>query len=84
MDLVRLVTDRNMSGRPNMNQDIPVLEHFNLDGKRALVIGSEFPAGGEIAKTYAVAGADVQSRENPYEIIPGKAASKCNDDPMRM
>ena len=59
MDLVRLATDRNMSGRPNMNQDIPVLEHFNLDGKRALVIGSEFPAGGEIAKTYAVAGADV-------------------------
>ncbi len=42
-----------------MNQDTPVLEHFNLGGKRTLVIGTEFPAGGEIAKTYAVAGADV-------------------------
>ena len=35
------------------------IEHFDLEGKKALVVGAETPAGGAIARAYAEAGADV-------------------------
>ena len=35
------------------------IEHFDLSGKKALVVGAETPAGGAIARAYAEAGADV-------------------------
>ncbi len=35
------------------------VEHFDLSGRKAMVIGAETPAGGAIARAYAEAGADV-------------------------
>ncbi|MEE8421835.1 MAG: SDR family oxidoreductase [Dehalococcoidia bacterium] len=35
------------------------IEHFDLSGRKAMVIGAETPAGGAIARAYAEAGADV-------------------------
>ncbi|MEX2446680.1 MAG: SDR family oxidoreductase [Dehalococcoidia bacterium] len=34
-------------------------EYFDLTGRRAMVVGAEFPAGAAIARAYAEAGADV-------------------------
>ncbi len=35
------------------------VEHFDLSGRRAMVVGAETPAGGAIARAYGEAGADV-------------------------
>ena len=35
------------------------IEHFDLSGRKAMVVGVENPAGAAIARAYAEAGADV-------------------------
>ncbi|MEI7925868.1 MAG: SDR family oxidoreductase [Chloroflexota bacterium] len=37
----------------------PQTDYFDLTGKKAMVVGAEFPAGAAIARAYAAAGADV-------------------------
>lgn len=37
----------------------PQTDYFDLTGKKAMVVGAEFPAGAAIARAYAQAGADV-------------------------
>ena len=37
----------------------PQTDYFDLTGKKAMVVGAEFPAGAAIARAYAEAGADV-------------------------
>ena len=38
-----------MNGRESMSEDISIKQHFSLQGKRAIVIGAEDPAGAAIA-----------------------------------
>mgnify|MGYP003387128848 FL=1 len=59
MDWVQRVLNRYMNGRDSMSEDISIKQHFSLEGKRAIVIGAEFPAGAAIANAYAEAGANV-------------------------
>jgi 3-oxoacyl-[acyl-carrier protein] reductase len=49
------------------------LEHFDLTGRHAVVLGAETPAGGAIAEAYTEAGARVKRLDTPHVEATGQA-----------